>query len=239
MCGRQRRRIMSDELDRAIAEVTKLAGVPEAGWGQFRRLLLAVIDEANTFHEAIRNVESSAADIAPFLHPVITAARKLDTALARLQSDISKPGERSAAALKAATLLQTQLVCQSIFRGEAEANWSAELERLQRHEHTAWLAEYRHSLARLIPEARRGRGRPKGQFSWFVRRLYQIVKETGARRWTHHKAPGEPRWNGTLMRTLQILRPFLPSKGFFPENLGRSLEHLLKLHPEWRAGITT
>jgi hypothetical protein len=201
---------MSDERDRAIAAVTELANVPETARDEFRRSLLGAIDEANTCHEFERNIESFGPGVDSFVIPIVAAARDLDSALARLQDEIVNSGEHSAAALKAAAFLQFQIL---VLRMNEDTDWCAEFDRLERYEHTAWVAEYRQSLARLIAAAA-ARGRPKGDFHYFLRRLFQIAEKTGGR-WTHSKAPDKPVWNGSLMRALQIMRPS-PVQGIFP-----------------------
>jgi hypothetical protein len=219
---------VSNELDRALAAVTELADVPETARDEFRRSLLGAIDEANKCHEFERNIHSPHPGVESFMNPIVAAARDLDSALAWLQSEIANSGEHSTAALQAAAFLQFQIM---VLLMKEPADWRAESDRLERHEHTAWIVEYRQSLARLIAPTL-SRGRLKGDFHYFIRRLFQIAERTGGR-WTHSKAPDKSMWDGSLMRALQIMRPFLPSEGFFPKgNLGRSLEDL-------RARITT
>jgi hypothetical protein len=219
---------MPDELDHAITAVTELARVPENARDRFRQLLLDVIGEANTRHAAMRIAESPHPDIDSFVNPVITAARDLNAALVRLQDEISNSGKRSAAALKAAHFFRALLIARLAEEAgfvDEDADWPA-IAKLERS-HTAWLAEYRRSVSKLIPAATL-RGRPKTEFHWFVRRLFQIERMTGAR-WTHSKVTDLAKWYGPLQKALEILRPFLPSDGFFPRgNLGRSLEHLCK-----------
>jgi hypothetical protein len=85
------------------------------------------------------------------------------------------------------------------------------------------------SGAARLPKADRG---PKGAggnlaFNQFIESLLMAARQRGGD-WTNYKS-AEGLWVGSLLKTLDILKPYLPV-GFFPSagELGRSVEHIRK-----------
>jgi hypothetical protein len=202
-----------------VVQLAELAGVPKTSHTLFGNLITQAIGEAHIDHAIVRGKLPKAqySDVARELRLVGTPAKRLDATLKSLGDKDTNP-RRWHAKVFAISLLP---------------DWT----------------DYRHCLKRLIADLSKAeqrarsaypslnrRGRPKGvggnrAFDHFVKRLYEIARETGGR-WKHYRDPHyrdpKVKWKGSLMTALKILKPHLPSRGFFPNaELGRSLEHLI------------
>jgi hypothetical protein len=208
---------LAESIARRLAQLAK---VPESSFGRFYELLVWQLIEAHLANQhlgraAAREI-TRAPDIKDSLSRVSAAAQDLDKELAALLL-----GENASAAL-AGSLLGTTFAASDVTASGSH------------------LIAYRASLATLIDTARkagkladdwyppkRRRGRPPNLvFNHFVYRLYEIVRQTRGKGWTHYrKSCGN--WSGTLMEALGLLRDHLPD--FFPEgDLGNTLERLPK-----------
>jgi hypothetical protein len=199
-----------------VVKLAELASVPQTSHTLFENLITQAIGEAHVSHAIVRGKLPKAqySDVARELRLVGTAAKRLDAILKALGGKHTNRRRWHA----------------KVFVISLLPDWT----------------DYRHCLKPLIaglskaeqrarsayPSLNR-RGRPKGvggnpAFDGFVKRLYEIARETGGR-WTHYRDP-KVKWKGGLISALEILKPHLPSRDFFFPNaeLGRSLEHVIK-----------
>lgn len=185
--------------------LAELAYIPEAYFSRFYELLMWQLLEAYLANLYLGRAAASerirASDIDDYLSSLETAARALDELLAA-----ASLGEDASAAVAGSLLEET------FATGDASAFGSC-------------LAAYREGLTILIDAARkagkladdrfppkRKRGAPNDSnlpFDNFVKRLYETAEMTGGKL---------PRWYfETLIKALDLLRPYLPKSGFFPK----------------------
>jgi hypothetical protein len=195
---------------------------------RFCELLQPAILEAN-FGTAFGN-EVRSPDIKSPLHGVKVAALLLNEAFDVLFGEGGD--QNTAGATIAASFLESAL-------GPADNAISGQLPLLAAHR--GWLLDLiaatetaEDSAEAFSPKRKRGRPRGAGGnvfFNNFVKRLFEVAGLCGGR-WTHYRDQNsidELRWKGTLLPALEMLRPFLPAKGFFPSaNLGRCVEHAIE-----------
>jgi hypothetical protein len=201
--------------NKVVLQLAQLAGVPPTSHAKFGDLITFAIVEADIDHPIVRGnlPKARLSDVVRDLRSVRKAAKSLDAILEQLGHKHTD-GRRWHARVLAVSLLP---------------NWSDYRRRLKALIAETSQAEQRAKSA--YPFLKR-RGRPKGiggnrAFDTFVGRLYEIARRTGGR-WSHSKVPDEAKWKGSLMEALEILKPYLPQRHFFPNaNLGRSLEHLI------------
>jgi hypothetical protein len=217
--------LLAEDVGRALA---KLAQISETSFMQFCDLLAAAIIPAKRDAPYAREV-IRASVVFKSLDRMLAAARKLDKALEPFFDKNGTAGVKFARAL-----LETELVA----AGEADAfglQLTADRRRLAAL--IAATKKVRKSADGMfppLPKNKKRAGRPRGTdgnpcFDHFVMSLYEIARIAGGE-WTHHQNNyGDHReWGGTLTQALDMLRPYLPPSGFFPEGkkLGYALDRL-------------
>jgi hypothetical protein len=229
-----------DSAARALPEnvtlqLADLAHVSQASRAQFCELLGPAIELAGLGTQNILSGEprARASDVAHYLRRVTSAARALNRELGVVPDESRDFGRRNAAAM---AIVSLEVALKNAAGDEQDTTTHGFLPRLTAYQH--WLA----TLIAAAAEAERSanvmlptrRGKPTGAggnlfFDIFVKNLHEIAYMTGGK-WTHYRdptSPGKIEWCGTLLQAIEILRPYLPARGFFPEaDLGRCLEHV-------------
>jgi hypothetical protein len=229
--------------DEVVSRLATLAHIPKESREQFGERLRSGIALAHTANEVRRLPHGPGSDVARFLRRVKTTAQHLDQVIAMLQGKGVATDQRMAA--EAAGVWLDQELDASFVARQDTSNvqpWLAEFRQLGA---LPWLTEYRRWLARLIETSstteqratdlfptRRGRRRGTGNtaFDGFVSNLREAVQKSGGHL-THGRDAyaNKQAWKSTLLQALEILRPHLPTAGFFPAgNLGYALERLSK-----------
>jgi hypothetical protein len=192
-----------------MQELARLAKVDEPSI--FSDHICSIILDAHLNHASLRTL--SAPEVRKILKNVMLKAQRLASALRNI--DVWTKGS----AYHAGMLLEYQ-IAHFQFRNEAVLI-PAYVELL-----TA-LHDAASSAARLA-KAERG---PKGAsgnraFNWFIESLYMAAWQRRGK-WTNYASADGP-WTGSLLKALEILKPYLPAD-FFPGGvLGRSIEHIRK-----------
>ena len=221
-----------DNLALVMREVREIARVPKDNHVRFVRLLEQCIRSADDESRVRRGQSASAGAIkADFFEPVVRAAKELRIALERIQGDHLAAGEapRSAAAqlffnyamqrqfrFRDAThpieaLLQT-LALDTVIEASDHASQQA----------GRWLSK---------PGRKKGTGKPA--FDMFVMRLLAAAETNGGKLTIYKTAYHDDQWAGSLLQSIQRLRPFLPETNFLPRTrLGSSLDSILR---RWRS----
>jgi hypothetical protein len=80
--------------------------------------------------------------------------------------------------------------------------------------------------AATVPKAKRGPRAAGGNraFDLFVESLEMVARMHGGR-WTNYRS-ADGVWTGSLLKALDILKPYLPEKLFPPVELGRSVDNI-------------
>ena len=201
------------------AELVDLAGLAEisrTNRDAFAAVICGAIRDAHSNWSS--NVKQLYAnDVVPILEHIEKSARRLDTALRAIATSSDHPAE------VARYILIRDLSAQS-------ADIDSQI---------ASIGILVASSSRAIRQAKsdlRARGRRAGAggnvaFNWFIDSVYMAAWQNGGH-WTNYRGAsgrGGSQWNGTLLRAMAILRPYLPAPGFFPvADLGRSLDHISK-----------
>ena len=165
-----------------------------------------------------------------FLNPSPAPQEALRIALERIQGDHLAAGE---APRSAAAQLFFNYAMQRQFRFRDAANpIEALLQTLaldtviEASDHASkqagrWLSK---------PGRKKGTGRPA--FDLFVMRLLAAAETNGGKLTIYKSAYHDDRWAGSLLQSIQRLRPFLPQTNFLPATgLGSSLDSILR---RWR-----
>lgn len=204
-----------------LPEVARIACVSEARHASFVRLLGHSIEQAkkDSLRPAGKNVSAGLLQ-REFLNPIARSASDLRIGLQRLGGDhlaVGEAGASMAAAHFFGEMLPTRSRTDEAHNGIADLIPSIDLiiETAERADKSA---------KRFLSKAGRKRGTANPAFDMFVRWLLEICEQGGGKLTIYRTSHGDERWDGSLLRAIEQLRPILPQTNFFPKGtLGHSL----------------
>ena len=207
-----------------MREVARIAHVPDSHCARFLRVVDRAIDAAQK--ESPRTVSKSISGgvlTKDFFDPIGRAAKDLRVGLERLQGTaaahffsgellpVSEPEDAADPIAHLLRSLNLGLVIEVAERASARAK--------------RWLSKR---------GRKKGTGRPG--FDRFVIAILAASEQTGGRLTIYKTSYEGGRWAGSLLKTLQQLRPLLPKTKFFPAGtLGYSL-HTIYQRWRWETG---
>jgi hypothetical protein len=196
----------SDDESRQIA---KLAKINNSSW--FGQHIHSIILDAHLSHASFLTL--SIPQVKNVLESVATQANRWGEILSKLDVGGGSRGSKE----YAGWLIERELALQQFEVGGM-----------------VLLPQYIELLHGLSSAAQRAKQKPmhvpKGAggnpaFDIFIEDLLIAARMAGGN-WSNSRS-GDQTWKGTLLQALEILKEYLPQKGFFPPGeLGRSVEHI-------------
>ena len=224
-----------------VIEIAKMVGVDERHLGRFEaglNLAVSIAHHVHAYHKLSPPRPSAMADL---LADVIKKLADAERALAMLEGENVKPNRRMLA--ESAGRALDQEIDRMMLAGEDTSNllpWKTEYEITNILPHLSELRAFlkiaikaassqSKELSRLFPK-KPGAGSRTPAFDLFVRDLRRAVQSAGGN-FTIWRYPTSDalEFKGSAIPALELLRPKLPKRHFFPTGiLGYALERLMK-----------
>ena len=214
-----------------LRSIAQIADVPEENHERFGRLLKYAVTTAQSQRPGARRKPASAGTVRKdFFDPVAHAARKLGTALERLQADQLSAEEPAQSV--ASEFFSGALRWRLRFRDAADP--AAELLQTVALDMVIEVTDRATEHAkRWFSKAGRKKGTGRPAFDMFVMKLLVAAETNGGKLTIYKTSYGNDRWAGSLLQSVQSLRPLLPKEDFFPAGrLGSSLDTVYR---RWRS----